>query len=102
MLYNFPSGTFTLNDLAARYAGRGNPAIIPVLVAGWNRWFHPPITPGAQFSVDNTTTMVMLAKAMFSHEAGMATPVHDDQTTFAIDRERSGTCQRDAGRSLFT
>jgi hypothetical protein len=35
--------------------------------------------------------MLSLAKAMFSHEAGMATPVHDDQIAFALDREQSGT-----------
>jgi hypothetical protein len=33
--------------------------------------------------VSEINAMVSLAKAMFSHEAGVATPLHDDQITFS-------------------
>ena len=90
-VYNFPGGAFTLNDLATRYAGSNDPGPVGAYLAGWNKWLMPPVTPTTRISVDDGLMMTILAKAMFSHEAGIATPLHDDQVSFAIQRERSGT-----------
>jgi hypothetical protein len=90
-LYNFPGGNFTLNELAARYAGANNTAAIAGYVAGWRHWLNPPIAATTQISVTDSNTMQALAKAMFSHEAGRQTPIHADQITFAIEREMAGT-----------
>lgn len=88
---SFPGGSFSLNDLAGRRAGAGSAAAIAGLITGWNRWLNPPLAPDTQQSVADTNTMAAVAKAMFSHEAGVATPVRDDQIIFAIERERAGT-----------
>jgi hypothetical protein len=89
--YQFPGGNFSLDDLAKRYAGSNNTAAIPGYVAGWNKWLNPPLPPTTSISVDNLASMRNLAKAMFSHEAGMATPLHDDQIDYALQQERAGT-----------
>lgn len=88
--YNFPGGRFTLNDLAARYAGSNNAAAIRAYIDGWNRWLVPPIAPSTQISVTDKASLLSLAKGMFSHEAGVATPLHDAQIAFAIEREMAG------------
>ena len=90
-LYNFPAGNFTLNELAARYAGSNNPSAISAYISGWNRWLSPSIAPSTQISVSDSGALLILARAMFSHEAGRTTPLHDDQITFAIEREKAGT-----------
>jgi hypothetical protein len=92
VLYAFPGGTFTLQALAARYAGsEAPPATIQGYVNGWTRWYTMPISATTTISVADDTAMLALAKAMFSHEAGVPTPVKDAQITFAIQRERAGT-----------
>ena len=87
----FPGGEFSLNDLALRYAGSNNPARIHAYITGWNIWLDPQIDPSMPLSVSDSTFMLNLGKAMFSHEAGIQTPLHDDQITFAIEREIEGT-----------
>ena len=89
--YNFPAGNFTLHDLATRYSGGGNANAINAYIAGWNRFLNPPIAPNTLLAVNNPAVMLALAKAMFSHEAGVETPLHDDQITFAITREQAAT-----------
>ena len=80
-----------MNDLALRYAGSNNPARIHAYITGWNIWLDPQIDPSMPLSVSDSTFMLNLGKAMFSHEAGIQTPLHDDQITFAIEREIEGT-----------
>ncbi len=90
--YAFPNGVFTLHDLAIHYAGSPNDSrAIETYVEGWSHWFGSPISATAQIGVKNRTAMLELGKAMFSHEAGKRTPVHDDQIAFAIDHECAGT-----------
>jgi hypothetical protein len=91
VLYNFTNGSFTLTELAGRYAGSNNAAAISGYLAGWNRWLNPAIPNTAGISVADSAAMSNLAKAMFSHEAGKATPVSDAQIRFGIDHERAGT-----------
>ena len=90
-LYNFPGGSFSLNDLARRYAGGNDPTAIRDYIVGWTRWLDPSLPTSGRISVGDTTTMATLGKAMFSHEAGKATPVHDDQILFGIENEKAGT-----------
>ena len=85
-------GVFTLHDLAVRYAGgAGNAAAVQAYVDGWNRWLHPPLSTTTQIAVTDQSAMLMLGKAMFAHEAGAPTPVHDDQIAFGIQQEMAGT-----------
>lgn len=92
VIYAFPAGVFTLQDLAIRYAGgAGNPAAVQTYVNGWNRWLQPPLPATAQIAVTSQDAMLLLGKAMFSHEAGMPTPIHDDQIAYAISQEITGT-----------
>jgi hypothetical protein len=88
----FPGGSFTLQALAQRYAGaNASRDAIQAYINGWTRWYDPPITPTTAISTTDTDAMIPLAKAMFSHEAGVVTPVQDNQIAFAIERERVGT-----------
>jgi hypothetical protein len=89
VLYAFPGGMLTLQELAARYAG-GNPAAIQAYINGWSHWLNPPVAHSTPISVNDPNAMLTLAKAMFAHEAGSATPLRDDQIAFAIERERAG------------
>jgi hypothetical protein len=90
-LYNFSGGSFSLDDLARRYAGGNDPAAIRDYIVGWTRWLDPSFPVSGRISVGDTTTMATLGKAMFSHEAAKATPVHDDQILFGIENEKAGT-----------
>jgi hypothetical protein len=90
--YGFPGGVFTLHDLAVRYAGgSGNAAAVQTYVDGWNRWLRPPLPVTTQIAATDQKAMLTLGKAMFSHEAGAPTPVHDDQIAWGIEREMAGT-----------
>ena len=90
--YGFPNGMFTMRDLAVRYAGgAGNAAAVQRYLEGWSRWMHPAPEATAQISVKDQSAMQSLGKAMFSHEAGATTPLHDDQIAFGIEREMAGT-----------
>jgi hypothetical protein len=90
-VYNFPGGNFTLADLATRYAGSNNASTTEAYVKGWTHWFSTPISPNAHILTSDKDSMVKLAKAMFSYEAGAATPLHEEQITYAIGREMAGT-----------
>jgi hypothetical protein len=90
-LYNFPGGSFSLNDLAGRYSGGSNSAAISAYVNGWNRWLNPPMAPATRILVTDSKAMLTLATAMFSHEAGVPTPIRPEQISFAVDREAAGT-----------
>lgn len=94
-IYAFPNGTFSLADLARRYAGaQASDAEINAYVRGWTHFYRQdgqPTPPPDLISVTDGPAMRDLARAMFSHEAGRQTPVHDDQIDFAIRHEQDGT-----------
>jgi hypothetical protein len=90
-LYNFPGGSFSLEDLARHYAGGNDPATIQDYIVGWTRWLDSSFPANGRIAVGDTKTMAALGKAMFSHEAGKATPLHDNQISFGIENEKAGT-----------
>ena len=83
--------TFTLASLAQRYAGAQSGSAVNGYIAGWTRWSNGTITATSAFNANDPSQMLLLAKAMFSHEAGQNTPVQDQQITFAIQNEQAGT-----------
>jgi hypothetical protein len=94
-IYAFPNGTFSLADLARRYAGaQASDADINAYVRGWAHFYRQdgqPTPPPDLISVTDGAAMRDLARAMFSHEAGRQTPVRDEQIDFAIRHEQEGT-----------
>lgn len=95
VIYAFPNGTFSLADLARRYAGaQASADDINAYVRGWARFYlqdGQPTPPPDLISVTDGAAMRDLGRAMFSHEAGQRTPVHDEQIDFAIRHEQDGT-----------
>jgi len=86
-------GTLVLKDLAKRYAGATSdtdPAVKSYL-AGWKKWSGNTLNPADTLRLADDGDMVKLARAMFGHEIGKATPLHDDQVTTALALKRSGT-----------
>jgi hypothetical protein len=83
--------TFTLMALAQRYAGAPSGSAVNSYLAGWTHWSNGAITQTSSFNANDSSQMLVLAKAMFSHEAGQNTPVQDQQITFAIQNEQAGT-----------
>jgi hypothetical protein len=91
-IYGFgASGAFALAELARRYAGAMSGAAVDDYLAGWSRWSHNALNPDSVLNAGSSADMLVLARAMFSHEAGQPTPAHDDQIAFAIQNEIAGT-----------
>jgi hypothetical protein len=60
-------------------------------LAGWKKWSKRPprpivLEPGTEIKPNDTAQMLVLACAMFSHEASLATPLLDVQIKDGIDR----------------
>jgi hypothetical protein len=92
VIYGFGSeATFTLTILAQRYAGAPTGAAVNSYIAGWVKWSNGALTSASVFNANNSSQMLVLAKSMFSHEAGQNTPVQDAQIAFAIQNEQAGT-----------
>ena len=86
------AGSFAIRTLARRYAGsRPAPGKVEEYVIAWVRLSEGALTSSTVIDITSDPAMLRLAKAMFHHEAGESTPVHDDQILFGIQRERSGT-----------
>jgi hypothetical protein len=86
------AGSFAIGTLARRYAGPGAaPATVEQFVTSWVALSDATLTSTSVIDITNDTAMLRLAKAMFHNEAGVPTPVHDDQILFGIRRERLGT-----------
>jgi hypothetical protein len=91
-IYGFGAmSTFTVTDLAQKYAGSSSGAAIAAYTSGWMRWSNFALNPATAISINDNSQMLVLARALFSHEAGRHTPVHDAQIVFAIQNERDGT-----------
>jgi hypothetical protein len=91
-IYGFgAAATFTLPSLAQKYAGAPSGAAVNAYVAGWVKWSSGALTSASTFNANDPSQMLVLAKAMFSHEAGQTTPVQDAQIVFAIQNEQMGT-----------
>jgi hypothetical protein len=84
-------GTIVLQQLAMRYAGVNLPddPAVQSYIKGWKK-FSPALTATSQLSLADDGDMLALAKGMFGHEAGKASPLHDDQVTTALELKRAG------------
>jgi len=49
------------------------------------------LTPTSVIDINDIQKMLVLARAMFHNEAGVESPLHDDQIQFAIRKEQDGT-----------
>jgi hypothetical protein len=91
-IYGFgAAGNFTIDQLAQRYAGSATGPSVTGYHAGWSHFSGGTMVAATVISLASNTDMLALAKAMFGHEAGIATPLHDDQITYAVAHERAGT-----------
>ena len=86
-------GSFTVGELACRYAGIADPADPAVLsyVAGWKKWVDKSLKAQTRIALADDAAMLLFAKGMFSHECGKVTPLHDDQVLEALRLERTGS-----------
>ena len=85
------NGQFTLQELAGRYAGiddLDHPAV-KGYVAGWLKW-SPGLANQPEIQLSDDNDMVLLARGMFSHEAGRRSPLHDDQVVEGLRLKRAG------------
>lgn len=91
-VYGFgATGNFTIDRLAQHYAGSASGPAVTEYIAGWSRFSGGMVVAATIISLANDTDMLTLAKAMFGNESGIATPLHDDQITYAVAHERMGT-----------
>jgi hypothetical protein len=93
-VYGFgASGKFTTLELAERYAGAetSDNKAVRAYCAGWNHAANGKLPEDLEISLNDAKAMLLLARAMFAHEAGKPSPLHDDQISFAITAERGGT-----------
>jgi len=94
MTYGFGhSGEISLRQLAERYSGTNSPddKVVAAYLAGWVAAAQGQLSPDSTISLGQDQAVLILGKAMFNHEAGGATPVHDDQILYGIMGERNGT-----------
>jgi hypothetical protein len=91
-IYGFgAAGNFTIDQLAQRYAGSASGSAVTGYLAGWSHFSGGTIVATTVISLASDADMLALAKAMFGYEAGVATPLHDGQITYAVGHERAGT-----------
>ena len=87
------NGSIQISDLARRYAGvpsATHPAARSY-VAGWRRHSGNVLSGTSVVRLNNDPEMVTLAKGMFGHEIGAASPLSAAQVTNALALKRSGT-----------
>jgi hypothetical protein len=85
-------GSFKLADLAMRYAGVASAAAPAVTgyVRGWRRFSGDQLDKDSVIHLDDDNEVLMLGRAMFGHEIGAASPLHDDQIVKAVQLKRAG------------
>jgi D-alanyl-D-alanine carboxypeptidase len=85
------AGSFTVEQLAERYAGTpAGSSQVNQYLSGWKRWSGGRLLPTVVIGVADDSDMLMLAKAMYAHEAAQVSPLHDDQILFGIQNQRAG------------
>jgi hypothetical protein len=91
-IYGFgAAGTFTIEELAKRYAGSASGPAVTGYLSGWAHFSGQTMVAATTISLASDADMLALAKAMFGFEAGVTTPLHENQITFAVAHERAGT-----------
>jgi hypothetical protein len=90
-VYGFAqTGGFTIDQLAHKYAGQGAAqANVDNYVKVWCHFSERPLIGASVVQLGNDGDMLNLARAMYKNEAGVATPIGNDQILFAIQKERS-------------
>jgi N-acetylmuramoyl-L-alanine amidase len=85
-------GSFTLRVLAKKYAGGGaSQNDIADYISGWSNASKGKLDSDSVISTDETPDMLALARAMYFHESGKASPLKDSQIIFGIETQRAGT-----------
>ena len=85
-------GSFALAGLAKKYAGVSsvNDPAVTAYVKGWRKWSGNVLNKDSVTRLDNNDEVLLLARAMFGHEIGAATPLHDDQIMTGGALKRAG------------
>jgi hypothetical protein len=92
IIYGFSKKpSFRIGELAQCYSGRDSGPVVDTYVAGWSGLSHGTIDAQTEISLADDTQTLNLARAIFFHEAGKDSPLHDDQISFAVAHERDGT-----------
>jgi hypothetical protein len=90
-IYGFgTTESFSLLQLAQHYAGVDSGSAVDAYVRGWSSASGGTISAAATIDLADDDAVLNLARAMFQHEAGKPSPVHDEQITFGFQRERAG------------
>ena len=91
-VYSFGTyGPFTITHLAQRYSGRDSGPGVDAYITGWANASSNLLTAATTIDLAIDQQVLNLGRAMFGHEAGRPSPLHDDQVLFAIQQERNGT-----------
>jgi hypothetical protein len=86
------NGSFALANLAKKYAGvssTDNPAVA-AYVKGWRKWSGNVLNKDSVTHLNVNDEVLLLARAMFGHEIGGASPLHDDQIITGVSLKRAG------------
>jgi hypothetical protein len=85
-------GSFKLARLAIKYSGVAdeNSSAVKAYLRGWLHWATELFDEQTVFGLDDDDAMLKLGRAMFSHEAGRATPLLDGQILLALKLKRDG------------
>jgi hypothetical protein len=59
-------------------------------VRGWRRFSGDQLDKDSVIHLDDDNEVLMLGRAMFGHEIGAASPLHDDQIVKAVQLKRAG------------
>ena len=91
-IYGFgETGPFTVTQLAQRYAGASSGSAVDAYITGWSVASHGTLNAASSIDLVEDDQVLKLGRAMFRHEAGQLSPLHDDQILFGIEHERAGT-----------
>jgi hypothetical protein len=85
-------GSFALAALAKKYAGVSsvNDPAVTSYVKGWRKWSGNVLNKDSVTHLDVDAEVLLLAKAMFGHEIGDKSPLHDDQIMTGVSLKRAG------------
>ena len=80
------SGELKILELARRYAGghEVSERLVDNYIRGWSRWSKGYFKEPSRVRFDDSRRLLLLARAMFAHEAGHASPLSDRQILFGI------------------
>ncbi|HUI94181.1 MAG TPA: hypothetical protein VLX44_00380 [Xanthobacteraceae bacterium] len=90
--YGFGDGSFTIGDLARKYAGPGAPqSNVDNYVSAWTTFSNPQLSAASVVQMTDDGQMLNLARALFTNESGRPMPFADQQILFGIQHERNKT-----------